>query len=230
MRVETFDYSRRIVHYLLLNSAFENNVSLFSGQMGIALSLSEYSRFMDNSIVLDFVEYSLDCIIEKIERKMNYSFSDGLSGIGWGMEYLIQNNFVEGESVEVCEEIDQKIMEYNLCRISDLSLDTGLEGLLHYVIYHLQGSMMQGSHSPFDENYLLDLYNVCRILISRENTMSLTALLEIYTHFYVTRKIENYNMKIIDFVKLSPGCLPDDISSYALGLKEGLAGMLLTTI
>lgn len=41
--------------------------------------------------------------------------------------YLIQNKFIEGESVEVCEEIDNKIMETDPRRISDYTLQTGFE-------------------------------------------------------------------------------------------------------
>lgn len=34
--------------------------------------------------------------------------------IGWGIEYLIQNGFVVGDNVNVCEENDQKIMRTDI--------------------------------------------------------------------------------------------------------------------
>ena len=55
------------------------------------------------------------------------------------MEYLIQNRLVEGDSLEVCKEFDERIVRENVRRMTDLSLETGLEGLLHYITAHLQG-------------------------------------------------------------------------------------------
>jgi hypothetical protein len=59
---------------------------------------------------------------------MPFSLDKGLTGIGWGIEYLIQNGSVKGESVEICEEIDYRIMETDPKRITDFSLETGFEG------------------------------------------------------------------------------------------------------
>lgn len=112
-----------------------------------------------------------------------FSFASGLSGIGWGVEYLIQNGFVEGEGVEICEEIDQKIMKTDPRRIVDMSLDTGFEGILHYVVYHLQGAFKQNIRLPFDERYLSDLYAVCKLLKEQKNDINM--LLDIYIYIFL---------------------------------------------
>lgn len=41
-------------------------------------------------------------------------FSNGLSGIGWGIEYLAQHQFVELSADETLQEIDNKVMERDL--------------------------------------------------------------------------------------------------------------------
>lgn len=128
--------SDRIVHTLMLQSFFITDIGLFEGQMGIVLALSEYSRKKEKDVFFDFSFDLLENIITKVNKGLTFSFNNGLTGIGWGIEYLIQNKFVEGSGVEICDEIDKKIMEIDPRRISDLSLNTGFEGLLHYVIYH----------------------------------------------------------------------------------------------
>lgn len=228
MKKSAFDDTERITHHLMLNAYFIPDIGFFRGQMGLVLAMSEYSRYANNEIYFDVSSYLLDNIMEKINENLIFSFASGLSGIGWGVEYLIQNGFVEGEGVEICEEIDQKIMKTDPRRIADMSLDTGFEGILHYVVYHLQGAFKQNIRLPFDERYLSDLYAVCILLKEQKNDINM--LLDIYIDFYTTRTIKGYNMLITDFVTAESTGLSEKLSSYPLGLKDGLAGKLLKII
>lgn len=228
MKKSAFGETERIMHHLMLNAYFIPDIGFFHGQMGVALTMSEYSRHVNNEIYFDVASYLLDNIMEKINENLIFSFASGLSGIGWGVEYLIQNGFVEGEGVEICEEIDQKIMKTDPRRIVDMSLDTGFEGILHYVVYHLQGAFKQNIRLPFDERYLSDLYAVCKLLKEQKNDINM--LLDIYIDFYTTRTIKGYNMLITDFVTAESTGLSEKLSSYPLGLKDGLAGKLLKII
>lgn len=230
MKELTFDDIDRIKHHLMLNTYFTHDIGFFHGQMGVAIVMSEYSRYMSNELYSDVASYLLDNIMENVHENLTYSFDSGLSGIGWGIEYLIQHGFVEGESIDVCEEIDRKIMETDPKRIADFLLDKGFEGLLHYVIYHLQGAIRQKSRLPFDERYLSDLYDACTQLRVQEESEALHLLLDVYKQFYRSGIIENYNVTLVDFVSVESGDFPEKIISYPLGLKEGLAGKLLKTI
>ncbi len=214
----------------MLSTCFTSDIGLFHGRMGIALAMSEYSRDKESEIYFDVASCLLDNIMENVHKNLACSFDTGLSGIGWGIEYLIQHGFVEGESVDICEEIDQKIMETDPKRITDFSLDTGFEGLLHYVIYHLQGAINQNTKLPFDDGYLSDLYDVCTQLKVQEGNEVLYLLLDVYKQFYLSGTIKNYNVTLIDFVSVESGDLSEKITSYPLGLKGGLAGKLLKNI
>ena len=122
-----FADTERITHHLMLNAYFNPDLGLFHGQMGTVLAMSEYSKYANNEVYFDVASCLLDNIAGKMHKNLLFSFASGLSGIGWGIEYLIQYGFVEGESVEICEEIDRKIMETDPRRILDFSLDTGFE-------------------------------------------------------------------------------------------------------
>lgn len=125
-----FADTERITHHLMLNAYFNPDLGLFHGQMGTVLAMSEYSKYANNEVYFDVASYLLDNIAGKMHKNLLFSFASGLSGIGWGIEYLIQYGFVEGESVEICEEIDRKIMETDPRRILDFSLDTGFEDIV----------------------------------------------------------------------------------------------------
>ncbi len=230
MRKLVFDETERIIHHFMLDTYFMRDLGLFHGKMGIVIAMAEYYRYTNNEIYFDVASYLLDNIMEKIHKNLTYSFDTGLCGIGWGIEYMIQHGFVEGESVEICEEIDYKIMETDPRRITDISLDTGFEGLLHYVIYHLQGVTKQNTRLPFDERYLSDLYLVCIRLKEQDTKSVVVSLLDIYMMFYTTQIIKGYNTSIIDFVPVGPTDLSHNIPSSLLGLKNGLAGRLLKII
>lgn len=225
-----FADTERITHHLMLNAYFNPDLGLFHGQMGTVLAMSEYSKYMNNEVYFDVASCLLDNIAGKMHKNLLFSFASGLSGIGWGIEYLIQYGFVEGESVEICEEIDRKIMETDPRRILDFSLDTGFEGLLHYVIYHLQGAMKQNTELPFDDRYLSDIYAICSLLKERIKNTSISILLEVFRNFYNTGNIKDYNTSVIDFVIMESTDISNEISSYPLGLKDGLAGKLLKNI
>ena len=168
---------------------------------------------------------------ELFNEALPVGFAFGLSGIGWGIEYLKQNGFTDDDSLEICKEIDKKIMEKDPRRITNYSLELGLEGILHYVIAHIKGVMAHHSKMPFDEIYLHDLYKAVSTIpqnaVLSENFKTLSSN---YMSFYKNRKkILNYNMNLSFIIKGS--VLEIDKINYApFGLKNGLAGFLLNKI
>ena len=62
------------------------------------------------------------------------NFRDGLAGIGWGIEYLLQNNYYEGDSEEILEDVDNVIFKsvYE-ARLPLLGVNEGLCGYLLYL-------------------------------------------------------------------------------------------------
>ena len=71
--------------------------------MGIALAMSECSRHVNNEIYCDMASYLLDNIMEKIHENLIHSFDSALSGIGWGIEYLVRalKNFIMKKNIVI---------------------------------------------------------------------------------------------------------------------------------
>ena len=75
----------------------------------------------------------LDEVVESVCLGMPVGLSFGWCGIGWGVEYLVRKGFVEDDDNEGRNKIDEKVMEYDVRRLGDYSLATGLEGISWYV-------------------------------------------------------------------------------------------------
>lgn len=157
--IENEIWLRRIANYQMMHSSFCGELGLFYGKMGIAIFFFHYARYSNNIIYEDFAGELLDEIIEDIHDGMSVGFASGISGIGWGIEYLVQQKFIEGNNDEILEEIDLKILEYDLLRGVDKSLETGGVGIAYYVLQRL--SSLQNRKGIFDDLYLHHLKQFC---------------------------------------------------------------------
>ena len=208
--METFSFEQKMVHHLILKSPLIEDLGLFHGKMGIALFFFEYGRSTGCDVYTDIAEELLDDIWTLIHTELSFRFDSGLSGIGWGIEYLLQNRFISGDGNEVCEEMDRVIMQTDLCRLDDLRLDTGLEGIFYYVSARMQGAASQKNPLPFDCRYREDLHHVNSFFYMDD-----------LDTFY-----NRYPVSVSPF--LSSALLTEETYlSVPLGLKDGLAGFLL---
>ncbi len=225
-----FDLNQRMIHLLMFQANFLRDSGLFSGKMGVVLFFAHYYKESSVELYENIADELMKQVLEKVHKELPIGLASGLCGIGWGIEYLIQNEFMEGYGVDICEEIDQKIMETDPRRIIDFSLETGLEGLLHYVSYHIHGALIKQTTMPFDETYLTDLvYTVNSLYKKKDVNSKLLILADNYTEFMKKKDIINYEPTLDCFrdrIEIDEKKLID----YPIGLKDGLAGALLKSI
>lgn len=209
-----------------MKSEFLDDCGLLSGRMGIILAVTAYNRNAGAEVYEDFADDLFDTIPGKLHTDFPVGFEKGLCGIGWGIEYLIRHGFVEGDGVEVCEALDRKIMEKDPRRMGDLSLETGLEGLLNYVLAHLYGAVRQQSALPFDREYLDNLFSAVEKAGMQPASPSLRMLFHSYRRFMAGESGWTYPMSLKPF--LAPVEIDEKrLFDYPLGIKDGLAGLLL---
>ena len=144
----------RIANHLIMHTSYFSNLGLYHGKMGIVLFFAHYARFTNCSIYDDFAGELIDDIFEDIDDELPINFESGLCGIGWGIEYLLKNGFLEDCSSEILSEIDKKIMEKDLTRISDISVKTGLKGISYYIYKRINSLDRSLNIVSFDEKYL----------------------------------------------------------------------------
>jgi len=220
-----FTFEESLIHHLFLKSINFKQYGLFDGKIGIAIAFFLYGRHSHNSVYTDFADELIDGLLTKIDRRTGCGFSAGFSGIGWGIEFLIQNNFVKCDSNQVCKDIDDLVMSADIRRITDLSLETGLEGFLHYIMIRLSGAKSQNNSRPFDDLYLRDVYGVS----TERNLIS-----GIYSDFisYMDTGVLLYQPeKYLNlFIKEAELRNRDDLFSAKLGLANGISGLLITGV
>lgn len=148
---------QQIVNHLIINSSFLTDLSLYHGKTGIVLFLYNYARYTKNPIYEEFAGELLDEIFNEIHDNVGLDFENGLSGIGWGVLYLIKNQFITGEPNEILEDIDMKMMEVNLLKVRNNSLKRGIAGFSVYLSYRFS---FQEGFSYFDTDFVSDLQKV----------------------------------------------------------------------
>lgn len=129
----------QITNTLLLNASFIDNIGLMNGKMGIAISFYHLARKTGNKIYEDYAGELIDEIYEEITANTPVDFENGLAGIGWGIEYLVQNGFIEADTDEVLEEFDNRLFKeliYNTPK--EIGLLNGLVGIGMYLLKRIQ--------------------------------------------------------------------------------------------
>ncbi|MDR1742431.1 MAG: hypothetical protein LBR48_01255 [Dysgonamonadaceae bacterium] len=145
----------RLARYLMLYASGSDSPGLLDGKMGITLFFYHYSRTTDDKLYARFADCLLDEVLDEISRETPLWFSNGLCGIGWGIEYLLRSGFVKADPDRVFEDLDRRIAEWDVRRITDCSLETGLAGVAAYVIGRRQNRRTENPF--FSDDYCNDL-------------------------------------------------------------------------
>ncbi|MDD4404155.1 MAG: hypothetical protein PHO36_05170 [Parabacteroides sp.] len=194
----SFDLLKRIANHLIINASYLNNLGLYHGKMGIVLFFVHYARYTGDLLYDDFARKLINEIYDEIRDDIPINFENGLCGIGWGIEYLLEYGFMNGKSEEILADIDLKIMERNLRRVTDLSLKTGVLGIICYGSKHINSRSNKSGKLPFDSEYLSDFMCLKQYNIPNDNMI----LLNIASEFIVK----------------------DNAREWLLGLENGCAG------
>ena len=217
-----FTKEQRAIHKLIVDSIGMSDIGLFDGKMGIILSLITYSRKTKHKAIEEVADFLMNQVLESMTNISPLSFSNGLTGIGWAIEYLIQNGYMPGCGADICTDIDNKLMSYDIRRVGDFSLENGIYGWLHYIVAHIQGANRCGKQ-VFDKMYTINLVSKIKeysenSTISEEFSNLLAMLIEV-----LNGATDVYKFPLATIIK-------NDIkfSINDLSLQKGLAGYLIT--
>ncbi len=166
-------------------SASKKELGLYEGKMGDVLLFFHCARSLDNSWYEEYAEELLDEIYSDINQEIPVCFFNGLCGIGWGIEYLVQHGFVKGCTDDILADLDKKVMEIDPRRMEDSSYETGIQGIMCYVHSRLASPRSADSALPFDSLYLAEMKEAClRLGIEETSCLELPNLLERISVYY----------------------------------------------
>lgn len=175
-----------IIGQQILKSQVTENIGLYNGKMGYVLFFFHCARFLNNIWYEEYAEELLSEIYEEIHWDLSISFSSGLCGIGWGIEYLVHHGFVAGCTDDILSELDKKVMEIDIRRIEEKSLEHGLKGITCYVSSRISSPRDIVSTLPFDPSYLNELKEAClRLNIKMTQLTSINDILKGIKTYYM---------------------------------------------
>ncbi len=161
------DTLKRIARYLMLHGSFTPDIGLLRGKMGIAIFFFHYGEYSKNKVYTDFAGELIDEIYREIHVDSPLNFKDGLCGIAWGIDYLIRNKFAEADPDEVLENLDERILEWNVKYIRNYSLEEGLKGIACYIISRCANRQKKNLFIP--EEYVIDIIKALELNQSKSN-------------------------------------------------------------
>ncbi len=140
-----------------------NNQGLLNGKMGISLFLFHLGRKTSNSVYTALAEKIVEQVYEDVEKSnIAPDFENGLAGIAWGLEYIIQYGFFEGDRDAILADLDDKIFQYLMGK-DDISirLQDGLLGYGTYLISRLKGKELTHltGHDYLLKRLLIEIVN-----------------------------------------------------------------------
>ncbi len=158
---------RRLADVLLLNGSFAVNPGLLKGKMGIAIFMYNYARSTGSELYKNYAGELLDEIYEEISTSTPVDFENGLTGIGWGLEYLIKNGFVEADTDEALSEIDSVIYKTMMQQPVLIVDGCDLFGYGLYYLARLRGSAKNDENlsSLIKKHILIYLIDECERLL-----------------------------------------------------------------
>jgi hypothetical protein len=211
----------------MLNSSFTNNIGLLHGKMGVSILFFHYANYTKKKIYKDFAGDLIDEIYKEIHLQYPKDFKNGLCGIAWGIEYLIRHKFVLADPDEVLEDIDRQILEWDVRRIANCSLEKGLKGISYYVL-----SRCGDESSCFktkNRNYIIDLIYSMRRQTPDAEILSTINQLDALLSKNKTPDFNDLIKQLIDKVHYVPSKV--FVQARPWGISDnGLAGIALKMI
>lgn len=226
IREVPFSDKEECVNRLIANTVACRNIGLLYGKMGCVVAFYVMSRKGNDSqrfVYEKFASKVLDDVTSSISKNTSIDFAHGLCGIGWGIEFLISEGFIDGNSLDLLEEIDKAIMQINPHRFP-YTLHYGLKGVLHYILAHINNCMSQDGIRPFDQDFLHTVYKSSLMAKNHSEDIELSMLADSYINFMNTGYID-YSFNPMDFIKKE--VVDKNLSTLSVALEDGLSGYLL---
>ena len=127
-------------HYI----SSEDN-SLMIGRSGIALFFFYYSKLANDQSSSDLGFDIISKIFDQLSlRNIHHSLSEGLAGIGWTLEHLILNDFIEFEDEQGLADLDACLFKVMKETMKQGNYDL-LHGAIGHGVYLLSGFKRTGN-------------------------------------------------------------------------------------
>jgi hypothetical protein len=88
-----------------------SSLGLSSGKTGFCLYFYRMSRLTNNQACEDIAGQWIEAIVSNIDSLKAYDIKQGLAGVALGIDYLIDNRFVKGDSNRIVKDVDTELFK-----------------------------------------------------------------------------------------------------------------------
>lgn len=125
-------------------------IGLFSGKMGVCIYLYRLGRLQNNNKFYKHAEKLLDEVFNEVNKIDTIDIENGLLGISLGINYLIRNNYIQGDENTIFEDVDDRIFKYSSFNQGDKDISVLIQ-ILYYIYIRQQSSLSKEINYLFDE-------------------------------------------------------------------------------
>jgi hypothetical protein len=131
---------RQLSDTLIINASFLNDIGLLNGKTGIALFFFHLAQATGIGVYEEYAGDLIDQLCESLHQDMSVHYTDGLAGLGVGIEYMIRERFIDADADETLEAIDNAIRHHILYHLpATPEICTGITGLGKYCMERQPG-------------------------------------------------------------------------------------------
>ena len=191
----------------------EYPIGLADGKMGHCIYYYYLCRLLDNNVYKQKAEHLVDEIFEKIKLIKNLDIKNGFAGIGLGIEYLIDNRYVTGDSNDILTDIDNELFK-KICNLDKIKEDlpSSYLQLIYYFTVRLKKQNKNSENEHFFKEAVINAINFISEKIYRN-----------FSEEPVSFNLENPSIQslfvlsqCVEFYKEKTNRILKDISSYTL--------------
>lgn len=148
----------KIYNHLLLNATYLTDYGLYEGKTGCLLFFAHYAKQHGDEVNDEVVSNLIDDIFANVSCMPAYDLKHGVCGIGWAVEYLLQNHLQEGNSDEILFDLDNRIVKNG---INNQIPQADVTGIIKYVATRLTSPCgCTTNNIPYPPAFLQDLYYI----------------------------------------------------------------------
>lgn len=203
--MDDFSFFRLYAELLKKRADNIREVGLWNGKMGITMALFHLSRMTRNDVYKEWASNLIDIIYEDISLEMPYSFAHGLLGIGCGLQYLVDEGFVEGNTDEALSDIDDLVGEIiDFRMMAGLDVENGVCGVGCYLYYRLINRIPDDNSLVVLKmtEYLIYLIDWIEYLLCNEDDIQ-----RIADAYFLLCHLNTLNVMSFKVKKMISGCL-----------------------
>ena len=149
-----------VLNTRIFDNKVENSIGLADGKMGQCIYFYYISRLYKSKEYLQKAELLISEIFEQVAKMKIYDMKTGLASIGLGVDYLVENEYIEGNINEILEDVDDILFKQICNPVKSVNNDISLQiQLIYYFTVRLRKQNKNNKNEYLFREVIIDAIN-----------------------------------------------------------------------